>query len=224
MVDMPVLVTAIATVIAAASGAYVSGRIGHRYAEAEARRARRHALADAAIIAAQSLRGALHTSDPRWTGREWHNVLNAMYDSLNAATPVLPPRMLHLRRSIQEACGEALGGVAVPVLVRIREEMEPAEFDPIWSENARDYLDVAIKALRRWREARDRNAYGTWAPTFDEWLRAEGRLPTGRTKSGGFTSLGQNVMSRSRLLTEPCGARPTLMQLSACDSQTATHA
>ncbi|MGL4557967.1 MAG: hypothetical protein ACRCV5_10715, partial [Afipia sp.] len=123
----------------------------------------------------QSLRGALHVSDPAWTGREWQSVLGDVHDALNAAAPVLPRKMQHLRRSIRAACGEALGGVAVPELVQIREEMEPTEFDLVWTENARDYADVALKALRYWREARERDASSAWAPTFDEWLRAEGR-------------------------------------------------
>lgn len=110
MVDLPMVIAAGATVVAAGLGAYVSGRLGQRNAETEARRNRRHALADAAIDAAQSLRGALHVSDPTWTGREWQSVLGDVYDALNAAAPVLPRKMQHLRRSIRAACGEALGG------------------------------------------------------------------------------------------------------------------
>lgn len=168
-------IAASATVIAAGVGAYVSGRFGQRNAETEARRDRRHALADAAIEAARSLRGALHMSDPNWTGREWERVLGDVYDALSAAAPVLPRKMQHLRRSIRAACGEALGGVAVFELMEIREEMEPAQFDSVWTENARDYVDVAIKALRYWREAKERDASSAAAPTSDEWLRAEGR-------------------------------------------------
>lgn len=175
MIDLPMFIAASATVIAAGVGAYVSGRSGQRNAETEGRRERRQALADAAIDAALSLRSALHVSDPQWTGREWERVLGDVYDSLNAATPVLPRKMQHLRRSIRAACGEALGGVAVFELVEIREEMEPTAFDLVWAGNARDYVDVAITALRYWREAKERDAASAWAPTFDEWLRAEGR-------------------------------------------------
>lgn len=102
-------------------------------------------------------------------------VLGEAYEALSAAAPVLPRKMLHLRRSIRAACGEALGGVAIFELIEIHERQEPAEFNVEWTENARDYIDVAIRALRHGREAKDRDAANVWAPTFDEWLRAEGR-------------------------------------------------
>ena len=175
MFDYSTLIAPAATVVAAGLGAYFSGRVGQKNAEAESRRTRRHELADAAVGSALALRTALHESDPEWTGRDWERVLGNMYDTLDAAKPILPRQMLHVRRSIRDACGEALGAVAVFDLVDIREQVEPTRFDPLWTEYARDYLGVTIEALQRWREAKEREAVNVAAPTYDEWLRATGR-------------------------------------------------
>lgn len=175
MTDYSTYIAPVATVLAAGVGAYLSGRLGQRNAESDARRTRRQELADSAIAACHALRGALHKSDPRWTGREWERVLGDTYDSLNAAAPVLPRRLLHLRRSIRAACGEALGGVAVFELIEVREHMEPTDFDSQWTEYARDYVDLAMQALQHWREATERDAEKVGAPTYDEWLRNTGR-------------------------------------------------
>lgn len=99
MTDYETYAAAVATVVASGAGAYLSGRLGHRNAETDARRSRRRELAESAIVACVALRGALHESDPRWTGREWEHVLGEAYDSLSAAAPLLPPGLQHLRRS-----------------------------------------------------------------------------------------------------------------------------
>lgn len=175
MVDLSTLAASGATVIAAGLGAYISGRYGHQTAERGARRERRQALADAAIAANVALRRAFQESNPDWTGRDWEILLDESYGALQSAGPVLPGGLRHLRRSVRAACGEALGGVAAFELVSVRERMELADFDPVWSQNARDYLDVVVASLRRWREASERNAQSTAAPNFDEWLRLESR-------------------------------------------------
>lgn len=175
MFDYSILIAPAATVVAAGLGAYFSGRLGQQSAEAESRRTRRHELADAAIASGLALRTALHESDPRWTGRDWERVLGNAYDALDAAKPLLPRTMLHVRRSIRDACGEALGAVAVFELVEIGERVEPTKFDPRWTEYARDYVGVAIGALQRWREAKERDAANVGAPTYSEWLRTTGR-------------------------------------------------
>lgn len=175
MFDYWTLIAPATTVLAAAVGAYLSGRLGQRNAEADARRARRHELADAAIDSCRALRAALHTSDPSWTGRDWERVLGDTYDALDAAKPLLPRKMLHLRRSIRDACGEALGAVAVFELVEIREQMEPTDFDSRWTEYARDYVNEALEALQRWRESKERDAPTVGVTTYDEWLRLTGR-------------------------------------------------
>ncbi|GAA1732873.1 hypothetical protein [Microbacterium paludicola] len=175
MFDISTLIAPAATVVAAGLGAYFSGRVGQQSAEIDARRARRHELADTAIASALALRTALHESDSEWAGRDWERVLGNTYDALDAAKPVLPRQMLHLRRSVRDACGEALGVVAVFELVDIREQLEPPEFDPRWTEYARDYVGVAIEVLQRWREAKERDAVTVGAPTYDDWLRSTGR-------------------------------------------------
>lgn len=174
MFDFSTLIAPAATVVAAGVGAYFSGRTGQQNAEVDAR-TRRHELADATIASALALRTALHESDPERTGRDWDRVLGNTYDALDAAKPILPRQMLHLRRSVRDACGEALGVVAVFELVDIREQLEPTEFDPRWTEYARDYVGVAIEALQRWREVRERDAMNVGAPRYDDWLRNTGR-------------------------------------------------
>jgi len=175
MADLSTLAASGATVFAAGLGAYISGRYGHRNAERAGRRERRQVLADAAISANVTLRRAFQDSNPVWTGRDWEVLLDESYGVLQAAGPVLPKGLRHLRRSVRAACGEALGGVAAYELVSVRERMELADFDPVWSQNARDYLDVVVASLRRWREAGERDAQSATAPDFDEWLRVEGR-------------------------------------------------
>lgn len=175
MFDYSTLIAPTATVVAAGLGAYFSGRLGQQNAEADLRRTRRHELADAAIGSALSLRAALHESDSKWTGRDWERVLGKTYDALDAAKPILPRQMLHVRRSIRDACGEALGAVAVFELADVRVQVRSTEFDPRWTEYARDYVGVAIEALQRWREAKERDAVNVAAPTYDNWLRATGR-------------------------------------------------
>ncbi|MFD6700188.1 MULTISPECIES: hypothetical protein [unclassified Microbacterium] len=175
MFDYSMLIAPVATVVAAGLGAYFSGRVGQHNAETGWRQTRRHELADAAIASALALRTALHESDPEWTAREWERVLGNTYDALDAAKPILPRQMLHLRRSIRDACGEAWGAVAVFDLGDIDEQLELTEFDPRWTAYARDYTGVAIEALQRWREAKERDAVNVGAPTYDDWLRATGR-------------------------------------------------
>ena len=118
MADLSTLAASGATVVAAGLGAYVSGRYGHQTAERVARRERRQALADAAISANVALRRAFQESNPDWTGRDWEVLLDEAYGSLQAAGPVLPRGLRHLRRSVRAACGEALWTVraAVPRL------------------------------------------------------------------------------------------------------------
>ncbi|MEV7632901.1 hypothetical protein AB0N64_10870 [Microbacterium sp. NPDC089318] len=71
----------------------------------------------------------------------------------------------------------ALGMVARPSLIGVREEPELAEFDLLWSTLPRDYIAVAIDALRRWRDVPERHVAKISTPTFDEWLRSTGRHP-----------------------------------------------
>lgn len=177
--DFTDLVAAGATIAAAGVGAYFSGKLGHRNAEARSRGLRRIELADAAITAALKLRGALHISDPGWTVRSWSILVEDVRDALSAAAPVLPPGMRHLRRSIGAACGEALGLAGLPELADVRETYELADFDVEWSTNARDYLDVTVRALRLWREATETTSMKVTAPTFDDWLRSTGRFHAG---------------------------------------------
>ena len=76
---------------------------------------------------------------------------------------------------MRAACGEALGGVAVFELIEVRQHPEPTDFDARWTGYARDYVDLAIRALQRWREAAEHGAAKVSAPTFDEWLASSGR-------------------------------------------------
>lgn len=62
--------------------------------------------------------------------------------------------------------------VARPALIGVREEPELAEFDLLWSTHARDYIAVAIDALRRWRDVPEHHVAKISTPTFDEWLRS----------------------------------------------------
>lgn len=83
--------------------------------------------------------------------------------------------MLHLRRSIRAACGEALGAAAVSELIEIGEHLEPADLDSRWTDYARDYVDEAIEAMRHWRESRERDAANVSVASYDDWLRFTGR-------------------------------------------------
>jgi len=175
MTDLAIWLPAAAAVFAGSAGAYISGRLGRRNGEAVERRARRRALADAAIESIESLRSAFHESDPTWTGQRWERAVGDAYHALDAAAPMLPAGLRHLRRSLQDACGEALGGVAIHHLVPRRGAVEPPLISTRWSQNARDYHDVIAASLRQWREAPERHSLTISAPTYDEWLRGEGR-------------------------------------------------
>lgn len=153
----------------------MSGRFGQRNAETKERRIRRQELADTTINASQALRNVLHAGNPAGTVSNWKAVLGHTYDALNAASPLLPRGLLHLHRSIQAACGEALGKVSRFDSIGIRDETGPIDFDALWAEHARDYVDLVTARLRQWRESKERAARTITAPTYDDWLRATGR-------------------------------------------------
>lgn len=105
--------------------------------------------------------------------KRWKKLLRRLYAALDVHAPVIPPQWHHLKRSIRDSVGNAVGGGVVFVdLINVQDDTE-LSLPSRWTMHAADYLDGAIRGIRWWGTTRSswRSRRAT-LPTFDAWVAA----------------------------------------------------
>jgi hypothetical protein len=167
--------TLLTTIIGAFVGAYASSRFGYQQRAFAEEDVRRRAVADTALTALLELRRLLRSAETSRSSRDWAAATQVAYEALDDARHLLPPSLRHLKRSVRDSIGEAIGGVALSDLEPRMSDYELAPYDHKWTMYADDYLDLVIDTLRRWRDATRNKSLGITMMDFDAWLRATDR-------------------------------------------------
>lgn len=166
--------------LAAAVGAYFSARLGVVHAErAEASRLRRES-ADDLVEAFTALRNLFRDVQHDRDAGNWLAAVNVAYDAIEDARYRLPPSFRHLKQSIRFALGAAVGGVSLADMQSTREHEELADYNYRWNEYAIEYIEMALDAIREWRDASVKTAPKVRLLAFDPWLAKSGRYVPGQ--------------------------------------------
>jgi hypothetical protein len=106
---------------------------------------------------------------PKW----WKKNLRRLYALLDDLEPELPTQWRHLKRSIRDSVGSAVGGGVVFVdLVPVPDDADLSQ-PSRWTMHAADYLDGCQRSMRRWGHLRSvRGARCVTIPDFSTWVDA----------------------------------------------------
>lgn len=173
------VVSGLATLLAAATGACVGALLTGRNTERAASAARRRVAADSCIGAIAGIRDLLARAETERDAREWSSALSSALDTIDDVRLNLPNGMRHLHRHVRDATGEAVGPVSLVRLRPLERALELAPFDHRWTAFAIDYLDYLVSRLRHVRDASTRRARSATVLSFGGWLAREEIRPPG---------------------------------------------
>src|SRR4051812_34937121 len=105
-----IVTTLLTTVLGAFAGAYLSSRFAYQQSVRQESDQRRRRAAEDVLPRLIELRRLLRNAEAERDPREWASAVAAVYDALDDARFLFPKGMKHLRRSVQFAVGEAVGG------------------------------------------------------------------------------------------------------------------
>lgn len=113
----------------------------------------------------------LRLFESRRRPKRWKKLLRQIYATLDQLEPVLPHEWRHLKRSIRDSVGSAVGGSVVFVdLIDVPDDTQLAS-PSRWTMHAADYLEGACRAVRRWGAAPTvRNTKRATLPDYNTWL------------------------------------------------------
>ena len=103
--------------------------------------------------------------------QRWKKLMRGLYRTLDELEPALPREWRHLKRSLRDCVGNAVGGgiVFVDHMV-VPSDTELATFSR-WTMHAADYLEECARTIRWWGSSHFPRK-SQWAiPTFDTWVR-----------------------------------------------------
>ena len=173
--DLSWLVGMVTTALAAATGAYVSARLGVAHAErTEADRSRRDS-AERLVTSLTTLRSLLRAVQDNRDVEPWIAAVNDVYDEIEDARFRLPQSFRHFQQSIRIALGEAVGGVSLVDLRSSRGREELSDYNHRWNEYAIEYIEMTMGAVREWRDASAKAAPNVRLLGFDAWLAKTNR-------------------------------------------------
>lgn len=113
----------------------------------------------------------LRMLEERQSTKRWKKRVGTLYSALDELRPVLPPQWHHLKGSIRDSVGSAIGGGIVFVdLISVPNDatLEPRSR---WTMHAADYLDETCRAVRVWGTTRsNRHARRQTCLSFNTWV------------------------------------------------------
>lgn len=136
----------------------------------EERRARaKHAQTLAAAL--EGIVTDLRMLEQRRSAKRWKKRVRALYLILDELQPILPFQWRHLKGSVRDSVGNAIGGGIVFVdLLHIPNDaaLEPPSR---WTMHAADYLEETARAVRFWGATRSthRARRQRW-PSYNSWV------------------------------------------------------
>jgi len=179
--DLMWLAGMVTTALAAATGAYVSARLGFAHAErTEAARSRRDS-AERLVATLTAVRTLLRDVQHNRDVEPWAVAVNNAYDEIEDARFRLPQSFRHVQQSVRIALGEAVGGVSLVDLRSSRGQEELSAYNHRWNEYAIEYIDMTMGAVREWRDASAKAAPNVCLLGFDAWLAKTNRYVHGES-------------------------------------------
>lgn len=113
----------------------------------------------------------LRMLERRQSAKRWKKRIGALYQTLDELRPVLPPQWRHLKGSVRDSVGNAIGGGIVFVgLLHVPHDtvLEPRSR---WTMHAADYLEATSRAVRAWGATRsNRRARRQRWPSYNSWV------------------------------------------------------
>lgn len=143
--------------------------VGRRQQKREDRQRAANQLLSALVPIVEELRMYQWRRRPK----RWKKLLRRLYAALDVHAPIFPHQWRHLKRSVRDSVGNAVGGGVVFVdLLDIQDDAELA-LPSRWTMHGADYLDGTVSVIRRWGTTRSSwRAHRTILPTFDAWVTA----------------------------------------------------
>lgn len=113
----------------------------------------------------------LRMLEERRSAKRWKKRVGALYSTLDELRPMLPEQWRHLKGSIRDSVGAAIGGGIVFVdLIPVPDDA-PLERPSRWTMHAADYLDETCRAVRAWGATRsNRRARLQTCPSYNAWV------------------------------------------------------
>lgn len=113
----------------------------------------------------------LRMLERRQSAKRWKKRIRMLYQTLDELRPVLPPHWRHLKGSVLDSVGNAIGGGIVFVdLIHIPNDTT-LESRSRWTMHAADYLEETSRTVRAWGAARsNRRARRQRCPSYNSWV------------------------------------------------------
>lgn len=164
--------TILAETAAAVTSSVVANLLDSLTGRSREDRKRRRLAAERLIAALYPLVDELRLFETRRRPKKWKKLIRHLYVTLDELEPALPSKWRHLKHSIRDCIGNAIGGNIIFVdLIVVQDD---TELDPPsrWTMHAADYLDETCRAIRRWGFTRfTRGARRIRLPNYDSWVR-----------------------------------------------------
>jgi hypothetical protein len=150
---------------------------GNRLKAADDRRQLRRASADELWPALDRLQASVQRSNQDSNPVAVAASIEQFYAAWTYTQRACPPQWRHMKRSVRDSVGEALGGVVLVDFHTICEHT-PVSYDRLWTQYAAEYLDMLRDRVSLWRgHYEERKAGKIEVPTYTEWLRTTQRWP-----------------------------------------------
>jgi hypothetical protein len=169
--------TILAETAAAVTSSVVANVLDSLTGRSREERRQRHQAAERLIAALYPLVNELRLFETRHRPKKWKKLIRRVYVTLDELEPVLPSEWRHLKHSIRDSIGNAVGGDII--FVDLMVVQDDTELDPPsrWTMHAADYWDEICRAIRRWGVIRSaRGARRMRLSNYDNWVRLH-RLP-----------------------------------------------
>lgn len=109
--------------------------------------------------------------DRRQSAKRWKKRIGALYQTLNELRPAIPAQWRHLKGSVRDSVGNAIGdGIVFVDLLHVPNDtvLEPRSR---WTMHAADYLEATSRAVRAWGATRsNRQARRRHWPSYNSWV------------------------------------------------------
>ena len=167
--------TILAETVAAVTSSVLSNLLAFLTGRSQEERKQRHQAAHRLVDDLSPLVQELRLFESRRRPKKWKKLLRRFYVTLDELEPVLPYEWRHLKHSIRDCIGNAVGGNVI--FVDLMDVPDDTQLDSPsrWTMHAADYLDYTCRTVRRWGFIRSpRRARRIGLANYDNWVRLNG--------------------------------------------------
>jgi len=163
--------TVIAETTAAAASSVVTSVFELVAGRHQRDRKERREAADQLMQALSPVIQELRLFGSRRRPKRWKKLMRGLYKTLDELEPALPHEWRHLKHSLRDCVGNAVGGgiIFVDHMV-VHSDTELSTFSR-WTMHAADYLDECGRTIRKWGFSRSPRKAQRKMPSFDTWVR-----------------------------------------------------